>query len=108
MKPTLTNSTKENVVVDIILEPGYNGYELANIIFSGIAEEHKLGEISTRKGYNMFWIVFYEITNTIQTGIPGFLYSLLKLFYGRKQIDGYKKNLIDRYTTENGSSLQIY
>lgn len=104
---TYKNSTKENVVVDIILEPGHRGCELANIIFSGFAEENKLGEISARKGYNMFWIVFYEITNTIPTGIPGFLYSLLKLFYGRKQIDGYKKNLIDRYTTGKYSSSQI-
>ena len=96
---TYKNSTKENVVVDIILEPGHRGCELANIVFSGIAEENRLGEISARKGYNMFWIVFYEITNTIPTGVPGFLYCLLKLLYGRKQIDGYKKNLIDRYTT---------
>jgi mannose-6-phosphate isomerase-like protein (cupin superfamily) len=100
---TYKNNTKENVVVDIILEPGHRGCELANIIFSGIVKENKLGEVSTHKGYNLFWVVFYEITNTIPIGIPGFSYSALKFFYGRKRIDAYKKNLIDRYITGNDS-----
>src|SRR3982750_4107316 len=30
---TYINGTKENVIVDIILEPGHRGCELANIIF---------------------------------------------------------------------------
>jgi quercetin dioxygenase-like cupin family protein len=95
---TYKNSTKENVVVDIILEPGHSGCELANMIITGIAEENKLVEISVLKAY-IFWIAFYEITNTIPVGVPGFLYGLLKLLYGPKKIEAYKRNLIDKYAS---------
>jgi len=94
---TYKNSSKDDVIADIILEPGHRGCELANIIFSGIVKDDRLGEVSARKGYNMFWIAFYEITNTIPTGIPWILYSLLKFFHGRKKIDAYKVTLISKY-----------
>jgi len=89
---TYTNESSADVTVEIILQPGHKGCEIANRLFIILADQKKLYLFS--KTYSLFMIAFYEITNTIPVGIAGIVYSLLKLIYGRKRIAEYKASLL--------------
>jgi quercetin dioxygenase-like cupin family protein len=91
---TYRNDSGEDVTVDIILQPGHQGCEAANLIFTALARDNQLDIFS--KKYSLFWLVFYDITNTIPVGVPGVLYSLLGLMYGRKRIEAYKAYLLKK------------
>jgi quercetin dioxygenase-like cupin family protein len=89
---TYINESSADVTVEIILQPGHKGCEIANHLFVVLARHKKSYLFS--KTYSLFMIAFYEITNTIPVGIAGIAYSLLKLIYGRKKIAEYKASLL--------------
>jgi len=89
---TYINESSADVTVEIILEPGHKGCEIANRLLIVLAKQKKLYLFS--KTYSLFMIAFYGITNTIPVGMSGIVYSLLKLIYGRKRIASYKASLL--------------
>jgi mannose-6-phosphate isomerase-like protein (cupin superfamily) len=94
---TYYNRSTEDVVVDFILEPGHAGCEMTNDIFTGLVADNRVSELTSWGGYNLLWTVLYELTNTIPTGIPGNIYSFLRLFYGKRKMAKVKEELIVRY-----------
>jgi hypothetical protein len=54
-------------------------------------------ELTSRGGFNLLWTVLYDLTNTIPTGIPGFIYSFLRFCYGRGRMEGVKQELTVKY-----------
>jgi quercetin dioxygenase-like cupin family protein len=85
------NESADAVTVDIILQPGHQGCETSNLIFSALARENKLALFS--KTFSFFMIAFYEITNTIPVGITGAVYSVIKIF-GKRRIENWKVYLL--------------
>jgi quercetin dioxygenase-like cupin family protein len=89
---TYKNDSDSDVTVDIILEPGHAGCEAANNIVANLATSGK-GAMMEKK-YSIFWIAFYEITNTIPVGAEGMIYRLLGFFLGRRKIETCKRDLM--------------
>jgi mannose-6-phosphate isomerase-like protein (cupin superfamily) len=91
------NLSHQNIVADIILEPGHLGCEMTNMILAGLEREGKLGLLSKFGGYNAEWIVLYDITNTVPVGIPRIIFSVLKFLYGNIKIEKIKQSFIEKY-----------
>lgn len=91
------NLSHQNVVADIILEPGHLGCEMTNMILAGLEREGKLGLLSKFGGYNVLWIVLYDITNTVPIGMPKIIFSVLKFLNGNIKIEKIRQSLIEKY-----------
>ncbi|NOT76652.1 MAG: cupin domain-containing protein [Cyclobacteriaceae bacterium] len=89
---TYKNKSDHEVIVDIILEPGHQGCEDSNLILAALAKENKLGLLS--KKYSLFWLAFYDLTNTIPVGLAKTLCSMATFYYGRKRIKRYQRFLL--------------
>jgi mannose-6-phosphate isomerase-like protein (cupin superfamily) len=91
------NVSTNAVEVDIILEPGHKGCEMTNSIVTGLEKDDKLYLLSAFGGYNITWLVLYELTNTILTGVPKVIFSFLRLLHGKQKIEKVRRNLIEMY-----------
>jgi mannose-6-phosphate isomerase-like protein (cupin superfamily) len=92
-----TNVSINSAEVDIILEPGHEGCEMTNSIITGLEQDDSLHLLSAFGGYNITWLVLYELTNTIPTGVPGVVFSLLKFLHGKQKIEKARRSLIEMY-----------
>jgi quercetin dioxygenase-like cupin family protein len=98
------NLSKQNVIANIISEPGYAGCENATKIVSGLETDGKFGLLGKFKGYNSLWIILYDMTNTLLTGLPKIIFSLLRLVDGKAAIQKEKQDLLDKYCNDKGQS----
>ncbi len=91
------NDSGGEVVVDFILEPGHDGCEKTNDIIAGLARDKRLAELSRLGGYTILWCALYDLTNTIPVGIPGLIFSTIRLIHGNVKIERIKNQLLNQY-----------
>jgi quercetin dioxygenase-like cupin family protein len=91
------NSSKKNVVVNIISEPGHAGGENATKILSGLERDGKYSLLTKFNGYNTLWIVLFDMTNTLLTATPKVIFNILVLFHGNSKIQRLRQDLLDKY-----------
>jgi mannose-6-phosphate isomerase-like protein (cupin superfamily) len=95
------NLSQKNVIANIILEPGHPGCENVNKILSGLEKDGKFSLLSKLKGYNILWIIVYEMTNTLLTGMPKAIFYFLRLIKGEIKIKKLENALLDKYCNRN-------
>src|SRR5450432_677392 len=69
------NLSKQNVIANVISEPGHAGCENATRILSGLESDGKFDLLGKFKGYNSLWIILYDMTNTLLIGLPKRIFS---------------------------------
>jgi mannose-6-phosphate isomerase-like protein (cupin superfamily) len=91
------NLTQKNVVANVIIGPGHVGCENATLILAGLEKDGKIDMLYKFKGYNSLWIVLQEMTNTLPTGKPKVIFSILRFLLGRNKIEEMKQDLANKY-----------
>jgi quercetin dioxygenase-like cupin family protein len=91
------NLSKQNVIANVISEPGHVGCENATKILSGLEADGRLDLLGKFKGYNSLWIVLYDMTNTLLTGLPKLIFSILRVVHGKDAIQREEQDLLDSY-----------
>jgi hypothetical protein len=84
-----------------ILFTGHPGCENVNKILSGLEKDGKFSLLRKLKGYNILWIIVYEMTNTLLTGMPKAIFYFLRLIKGEIKIKKLENALLDKYCNRN-------
>lgn len=91
------NESQQNVVAHIIVEPGHKGCEDVNSILAGLEKAGEFNNLNKFKGYNSLWIILYDMTNTLLTGMPRVIFTFLNFILGKNKLENVRRELLDKY-----------
>ncbi len=96
------NSKANKVVVNVILEPGYEGFENVINIMNGLQADGKYGQTSKLTWSNIpLLATINELSNTNLIGFPKFIMKILFGLHGANKIKRAKKECLEKYCKLN-------